>query len=310
MAAVLTAFHLSSGDGELVTTEQIDLTYSLIPAEDLERNFVIIEHDADGVVGYGRTGSDDTPEGHVHFWVAPIYDKHLAQPLFTALIEGLAHRAAEQAAERPELTHLLRCWMPHPGPDQPVDDTVVAWLEAIGYRIARFEASMVRPHLNDILELALPDGVELRPVAAAQMRTIWQAQVDAFAGSFGEQDPTEAHWLEFRDDPIADPSLWKVAWVGDEVVGQIRSFINHQENEVLGRLRGYTEHISTRADWRGCGLASALLALSLREVRERGMTEAGLGVDTENPADAFAIYSRLGFELTAYTAVMDKSVVL
>ena len=281
MAAVLTAFHLSSGDGELVTTEQIDVTYSLIPDEELARNFVILEHDVDGVVGYGRTGADDTPEGHVHYWVAPVYEEHLAEPLFIALIEGLEHRAAERAAEQPELTHLLRCWMPHPGPDQPVDDTVVAWLQGIGYRISRFQASMVRPHLDDILELSLPDGVEVRPVVPDQMRTIWEAQVEAFAGSFGQQEPKEQHWLEFRDDPIADPTLWKVAWAGDRVVGQIRSFINHEENETLGRLRGYTEQISTHCDWRGRGLASALLALSLREVRDRGMTEAALGVHRE-----------------------------
>lgn len=310
MAAVLTAFHLSAGDGELVTTEQIDLSYSLIPADDLEHNFVIIEHETDGVVGYGRTGSDDTPEGHVHYWVAPLYSAHLGQPLFTALIAGLERRALERARERPELVHLLRCWMPHPGPDQPVDDSVVAWLQASGYRIARFEASMVRPNLDDILDLPLPDGVEVRPAVADQLRTIWEAQLAAFAGSFGQQEPKEEHWFEFRDDPIADPTMWKVAWVGDEVVGQIRSFINQQENESLSRLRGYTESISTRADWRGRGLASALLAASLREVRDRGMTEAALGVDTENPADAFAIYSRLGFQLTAYTAVLDKPVIL
>lgn len=314
MAAVLTAFHLSSGDGELVTTEQIDLSYSVIPAEELEHNFVIIEHDVDGVVGYGRTGSDDTPEGHVHYWVAPVYDKHLAQPLFTALIEGLERRAVERAVEhaveQPGVTQLVRCWMPHPGPGQPIDGTAVAWLEEMGYRVSRFGASMVRPNLDDILDLALPDGVEVRPVTSDQLRAIWEAEVAAFAGSFGEQDPTEEHYLVFRDEPISDPTLWKVAWVGDEIVGSIRSYINDEENESLGRLRGYTEHITTRADWRGRGLASALLALSLREVRDRGMTEAALGVDTENPANAFAIYERLGFQRTAYEAVMDKPVIL
>ncbi len=310
MAAVLTDFHLSGDDGELVTTEQIDLTYSHIPAEDLERNFVIIEHVDDGLVGYGRAGCDDTPEGHIHYWVAPLYQKHMAQPLFTALVKGLGNRAAERAAEQPELTHLIRCWMPHPGPGESVAGTAVAWLQAMGYGEVRFEASMVRPHLDDILDLPLPDGVELRPVAADQLRTIWDAAVNAFAGGFGQQQPKEEHWLEFRDDPIADSTLWKVAWAGDTVVGQIRSFINHEENEKLGRLRGYTEHISTHPDWRGRGVASALLAASLREVRDRGMTEAALGVDTENPANAFAIYERLGFKLTAYTAVLDRPVIL
>ncbi len=310
MAAVLTAFHLSCGDGELVTTEQIDLSYSLIPAEDLATNFAIIEHEIDGVVGYARAGSDDTPEGRTHYWLAPIYDKHFAPTLLMAVVAGIEENALSRAADHTECTHLMRCWMPHPGRDKPVDGTAVAWLQELGYRPARFEASMVRPNLDDILELPLPDGVDVRRVVPEHLRTIWEAQVVNFAGSFGQQETKEGHWFEFRDDPISDPSMWKVAWVGDEVVGQIRSFINQQENETLGRLRGYTEHISTRADWRGRGLASALLGLSLRELRDRGMTEAALGVDTENPADAFAIYSRLGFQLTAYTAIMDKPLTL
>lgn len=310
MAALLTAFHLLSGDGELVTKAQVDLTYSHISADDLERNFVIIEHDDDGVIAYGRTDSDDTPEGQVHYWVAPIYEAHLAQPLFFALISGLERRALERASEHPAPTQLVRGWMHHPGPERSVVGTPVAWLEEMGYNVVRFEAVMVRPNLDGILELALPDGVDVRPVSADQLRTIWEAQIAAFAGSFGQQDPLEKHWLEFRDDPIADPTLWKIAWAGDEVVGQIRSFINREENETLHRLRGYTENISTHADWRGRGLASALLSLSLRELRDRGMTEAALGVDTENPANAFAIYERLGFRLTAYQAVLDKPVIL
>ncbi|CAN5417499.1 hypothetical protein BH10ACT2_BH10ACT2_28590 [soil metagenome] len=310
MAAVLTAFHLMSGDGELVTTEQIDVTYSHIPADVLQRNFVIIEHDVDGVVGYGRTDSEETPEGLVHFWLAPIYPQHLSQQLLTALVAGLERRAAERAAEAPGIEQSIRCWMDHPGPEQPVDGTPVAWLEATGYRVVRFEASMVHPNLDNIPLLSLPSGVEVCPVAPEQLRAIWDAHSAAFAGSFGQQEATEEQWLGFRDDPIADPTLWKIAWSGDQVVGQIRSYINHQENETLHRLRGYTEQISTHADWRGRGVASALLSLSLCELRDRGMTEAALGVDTENPANAFAIYERLGFQRTAYIAVMGKPLTL
>ena len=184
------------------------------------------------------------------------------------------------------------------------------WLEEDGYRIARFGASMVRPHLDDIPNLELPDGVELRPFSDEHLRTIWEADVAAFAGSFGAAAPTEQLWLEFRDDPLSDPSLWTVAWCGDQVVGQVRSYINHEENRSRQRLRGYTEHISTHIDWRRRGLASALLAGSLRAVRDRGMTQAALGVDTDNPANALAIYQRLGFAITSYEAVVDKPIVL
>ena len=39
--------------------------------------------------------------------------------------------------------------------------------------------------------------------------------------------------------------MWKIAWAGDTVVGQVKSFINAEENAEMGYLRGYTEYIST-----------------------------------------------------------------
>lgn len=308
MAAALTATHLASSDGELVTTEEIATTYAHLPADELARTVIIVEHERDGVVGYGRAGVDDTPEGRTQFWVAAFQTAHFQRPLFMTVVEWLEARGRDRAAGDPPMPQVHRCWMGHPGPDMPLGDTPVAWLTAAGYRAVRFGANMVRPHLDEVPLLALPAGVEIRPVEPEQLRAVWDADVAAFAGGFGAQEATEAAWLTFRDDPIADTSMWKVAWHGDRIVGQVRSFVNHEENESMGRLRGYTEHISTHADWRGRGVASALLAASLIELRDRGMREAALGVDTDNPANALAIYQRLGFEVRSYEAVLDKLV--
>ena len=65
-------------------------------------------------------------------------------------------------------------------------------------------------------------------------------------------------------------SLWKVAWAGDEVVGQVKSFVVRAENEAEGRLRGYTEEISTHADWRGRGIAGALLRFAAHDQQAQG----------------------------------------
>ena len=89
--------------------------------------------------------------------------------------------------------------------------------------------------------------------------------------------------------------LWQIAWDGDGVAGQVRSFINHKENDDQGRLRGYTECISVRRPWRRRGLAHALILNSLRILKEHGMTEAALGVDTENISGALRLYERCGF---------------
>ena len=67
------------------------------------------------------------------------------------------------------------------------------------------------------------------------------------------------------------------------------------ENSRHNRLRGYTEDVCVRRPWRRRGLARALLARSLQVLRERGMTEAALGVDTENPSGALRLYESLGY---------------
>ena len=177
-----------------------------------------------------------------------------------------------------------------------------------GYRPVGHEASMIRASLDDIPDRALPPGVELRPVQEAHMRQIWEADVDAFRDHAGAIEQSETDWQRFRGEPDQDPSLWKVAWHGDRVVGQVRSFINHEANEAYGRLRGYTEEISTARDWRGKGIAGALICESLRELKGRGLEEAGLGVHVENPTGAFRLYEGLGFRVTTSGATYQRPI--
>jgi mycothiol synthase len=65
----------------------------------------------------------------------------------------------------------------------------------------------------------------------------------------------------------------------------------------LGLRRGWTEFISTARDWRKRGVARALICESLRELKDRGMSDAALGVHTENPTGAFHLYESLGYEV-------------
>jgi ribosomal protein S18 acetylase RimI-like enzyme len=140
---------------------------------------------------------------------------------------------------------------------------------------------MVRHDLENIPDLPLPGGVEVRPVESGQMRMIWEASNEAFRDHWGYiPDPWEV-FHQMIDDPDYDPSLMRVAWQGDQVAGMVLSFINKDENEKYGRKRGYTENICVLRPWRRQGLAKALIARSLLALKERGMTEAGLGVDRE-----------------------------
>ncbi len=75
----------------------------------------------------------------------------------------------------------------------------------------------------------------------------------------------------------------------------VLNFVNHEENEEYKRQRGYTEGICVRRPWRRQGLAKALIARSFRVLKDLGLVEAALGVDTENPNGALQLYQGMGF---------------
>jgi ribosomal protein S18 acetylase RimI-like enzyme len=143
----------------------------------------------------------------------------------------------------------------------------------------------------------MPEGLVVRTPRDDEMRKVWEAAQEAFQDHIGAAPGTENDFQRFLSFEWNDPSLWRVAWDGDEVAGQVRSFINDRENAAFGRKRGWTEDISVRRPYRQRGLARSLLAQSLHAVKERGMEEAALGVLVENRHGAFRLYESLGFRV-------------
>jgi ribosomal protein S18 acetylase RimI-like enzyme len=217
-----------------------------------------------------------------------------------AMLGWNEHRLRAIAAGHDAQPKVLRTW------SDGNDDGNRALLEDNGYGPVTFGAEMARSIMDELPEAALPAGLEIRPVEESHLRRIWEADAEAFRDHWGARQPSETDWEAFLDRPFTDISLWKVAWEGDRVVGQVRSFINSDENEEYGRLRGYTENISTIKEWRGKGVARALICESMRTLRERGMKEAGLGVHTENPTGAFHLYSSLGYQVHSQSTTYQK----
>jgi mycothiol synthase len=174
-----------------------------------------------------------------------------------------------------------------------------AWFEAHGWTNVARAYEMLRGSLEDVPELTLPAGLEVRPVTAADASRVWDALVDGFADHRHKPEATEDDRERFIDNPVHDPSLWVIAFDGDEVAGGVVNIIDPEENAETGRQRGYVEAVFTRPAWRRRGLARSLVARSLLRLRERGMTSALLGVDGANPNQAMTLYEDVGFEIAA-----------
>ncbi|MGQ0607082.1 MAG: GNAT family N-acetyltransferase [Chloroflexota bacterium] len=233
----------------------------------------------------------DTREGDLReyrVWCA-VDPSHRRRGIGTALLAENERRARALAADQDvHRTTVFGAWAADGRPGAKL-------LERRGYSVVRWFFDMVRPTLDDLPDVTLPDGFELRPATPEQYPMIWSANREAFRDHWGGSDESEAAMHRFFDSPHTDASLWVIAWDGDEIAGGVNNSIHPEENDALGIRRGWLDSVFTRRAWRRRGLARALIARSLLVLRDRGMTSAALGVDADNPSGALGLYEEAGF---------------
>ena len=291
MLRVYMAVHDHDGLEEVTTLDQLKLNYATLVNCDPARDMVMAEVDGE-LVAYARVFWNDLVDGGRSYenfgFVDPAWRR---RGIGSALHRRNEARLREIAAGHPDVAPK---WLGSEGIDADLGNS--ALLLRNGYSAARFFYDMVAPSLDGIVEPPMPDGIELRPVTRDQYRTIWLAAAEAFRDHWGQEEWTDADWKRFEADPDnADPGLWRIGWDGDEVAGVVMTTVQAKENERYGRARVYVAQVSVRRPWRRRGLARALLAGSLVAAREAGFTSASLGVDTDSPTGATALYESLGF---------------
>jgi len=290
-ARLITACASGEGDDRVETAEGIASGYDHLERCEPERDLLVAEVDG-RPIGYGRVWWDQEVDGpRCYEQVCFLDPAYGSRGIGSALFEWNEKRLREIAAEHNAPDKMLEVWA------NDRNTVATALFRGAGFEPITYSAEMVRPSVEDLPDHPLPNGVEIRPVREEDMRAIWEADVEAFRDHWGYVEPTEASYERFLAHPDNDPTLWKIAWDDEGVAGQVKSFINTAQNEEHGLRRGWTEAISTSRRWRRRGLAKALIVESIRELAARGMTDVALGVHTENPNGAFALYAGLGYEV-------------
>lgn len=305
MAEVANASFAADGIALVRTGEVMRADYAAMSSFDPVRSIVMAEIQG-RLVGYARTWQYTTHEGFlVQPQVAFVHPDFRRRGVGTALLQCMEARARETAAAHPGAAGWFHQAMVTEG-----ERDRARLLERAGYCVARHFLEMERPSLDDIPAFELPSGFEVRPVQPGHLRAIFDAHMEALQDHWGFAPPDPEDFALWKAGRSFQPQLWQVAWhiASNQVAGQVKPWIDHEQNATQDRRRGYTEFISVRRPWRRQGLARALIARALHAQKAAGMDESALGVDGESVFRAARLYETCGFRISKRNALYRKAV--
>jgi mycothiol synthase len=292
IAAFMGDVNIADGYTQVLTPEEVAVEWRRTPGFDPARDALLVE-DTAGIAALVNVDAQ-VRAGKVSHWIEGwVRQDRRRQGIGRALLRWAERHAADLVRRRespePDLPQVIGFGVLESNP------AAMAFAAQSDYTPIRYGFEMRRPLAAPIPDVELPAGIDLRPVRQADHRKIWDADVEAFRDHWEPRLRDEGDFEAAFAFPDLDTSLWRVAWERDEVVGSVMNAIFPQENARIGLKVGWLEHVSVRARWRGRGVAKALIAASMRALRDRGMNIAALGVDAENPTGALALYEGLGF---------------
>ncbi|MFE4835099.1 GNAT family N-acetyltransferase [Arthrobacter sp. NPDC056691] len=183
-----------------------------------------------------------------------------------------------------------------------------ALLQESGYGVVRYYNEMHRPLSAPLPEAPLDHGLELVPMDPGLSEAVRLAHNQVFADHWGSEPRDEEAWGFVINDPLARPDLSAVVLAGStgEVVGYQLASHDPDTAVTRGFTEGYTDLLGVRREYRGRGIAQALLADAMRRFAAAGMDKASLDVDSENPTGAMALYRKMGYVPVNTSLAWDK----
>ena len=248
-----------------------------LPSTDLERDTCVVTLD-DTVVGYadnGRVHPEQTGPWHLR---ARVHPAHRGKGIGTWLASWNEDRIRPRAENGLRTDVIDR------------DEAAAELLRARGYVPVRSFFTMCRALAQDEDPGTEPPDVTIRPFRDVEEdRVLYELEEGSFADHWGYEPTPFESWNEALKGEDWDPSLVWIAEVGGTPAGFNVSFLFED--------CGYVGILGVIREFRGRGIATALLHRAFAEFSRRGRREAKLGVDALNTTGAVALYERVGMHV-------------
>jgi mycothiol synthase len=226
-----------------------------------------------------------------------VHPEFKGRGLFPAMLNWIEARAREdmQHAE-PDLRVFIRSSM------DGKDEVAKKAHEAAGYVPVRFSWRMEINLTEEPSAAVFPAGIELRPFdKETHARLLLDAENEAFSEHWGSHIAEFEEWSHRKLEKAEfDPSLWIIAWDGDQIAG-------FSQNRFRMGV-GWVGTLGVLKPWRKSGLGLALLRHSFGEFYKRGMKTIGLGVDASNSTGATRLYQRAGMSVASEFITFEKEI--
>jgi mycothiol synthase len=228
-------------------------------------------------------------------WLHPYGDKAAFAGVVAQRAKGRGYGSA--IVERAETATAgrglarMHTWVP------PEDAAAISLFRERGYDEVRRFYEMAIELAAAPPEPVVPEGFVLDLFHEEDARAFHDTLEDAFRDHWEWHGTPFDEWWELRRDN--DRSLWFVIRAGSEIAAAVR-------NDAERNGGGYVGIIGVRRDWRGRGLAKALLLRTFGEFWRRGVTRVSLDVDADSPTGATRLYESVGMHVEGAMAVYER----
>ncbi len=273
--------------GEADATAEDLRTWLTAPSVDVATDIRVLEQDG-RLIGYADVdpNRDEPPLWWCDVKVDP---DAAAEEVVPELVAWLDERAA---------TGRLRVW------SSDRDTRIVSAFGALGFEPVRHSYRMEIDLTGDVREPVWPEGITVRTVHENEQPRLHEAAIEVWQDTNDPLYDTFQDWMHWHvETPVYDPSLWFLAFAGDELAG-----FSICRQDPVDPNAGYVGMLGVRRPWRRQGLGEALLLHSFAAFRRHGYTRGTLGVDASSLTGATRLYERAGMSVYRDTVFLERPV--
>ena len=293
VAALLAASEQLDDTGEYPDADDLAEWWSGWSA-DLAQDGVAVCDPAGLVVGYATTLASPTfRDSFDVFLEGRVRPDHRGRGVGRALLGWQLERGRAVHAERhPEEPGRLKVGVAE------AMTSLESMVRRAGLTAERWYRAMERP-LTDLPEVTEVPGLEMVPFTPDRDDEVRRAHNASFTEHHGSSERDPATWRSlFTGQRAFRPDLSVLALEDGVVVGYALAYVYEADTLATGKRQLHLGQIGVLPRARGRGVATAVIAASMRAGAENECVAAGLDVDSGNVTGALRLYEALGFRTT------------